>query len=102
MDVGVQCGERDHQRVHHVFDLMSVTLVGQTPGQGEEPEGRKLPKDGDDLRQVHAALPDAERHGEPLESVQPGELQHLAWRETAVSQHGLGLDLQKYDLISII
>ena len=96
VDVRVLGAQGVEQPVHHVGDLAPadvVALVGQTPGQGQEAEGRKLPEHEDDLWQVHDALPDAERDRQPLELLQPGQLDHLVRGEAAVSQNCLGLYL---------
>ena len=96
VDVRVLCAQGIEQPVHHVGDLAPadvVALVGQTPGQGQVAEGRELPEDEDDLGQVHDALPDAERYGQPLERLEPRELDHLVRGEATVSQHCLGLHL---------
>ena len=98
VDVCVLGAQGVKQPVHHVGDLAPadvVALVGQTPGQGQEAEGRKLPEDEDDLWQVHDALPDAERDRQPLELLEPGELNHLVRGQATVSQHCLGLNLSK-------
>ena len=98
VDVRVLGTQGVEQPVHHVGYLAPadvVTLVGQTPGQGQEAKGRELPEDEDDLGQVHDALPDAERDGQPLELLEPRELNHLVRGEATVSQHCLGLNLSK-------
>ena len=98
VDVRVLGAQGVEQPVHHVGYLAPadvVTLVGQAPGQGQEAEGWELPEDEDDLWQVHDALPDAEGDRQPLELLEPGELNHLVRGEAAVSQHCLGLNLSK-------
>ena len=98
VDVGVLCTEGVVKPVHHVGDLGSVdvvTLVRETPGEGQEPETGELLQDVDRLGQVHLAAPDRERDSQPLQALEAGQLSDLLWCEASVAQHSLRLNLQQ-------